>query len=150
MALPHISVSLLADIWIESFLVGGPIPWPPRLPDLYPPDFYLQVNLKSLVYSSPVNDVETLKSNYSRYSDNLQTCQELGTIFGWPWNVELRPASRQGVDIWNIYCKVMRGAECHRQTLKPREAFPDLWWYKWLCRVFFSNILYNSHSKRVA
>lgn len=41
---------------------GGPIAWPPRSPDLNPLDFYLWGHLKSLVYSSPVNDVDTLRN----------------------------------------------------------------------------------------
>jgi hypothetical protein len=29
------------------------------------------------------------------------------------------------VDIWNIYCKVMWIAKCHRQTLKTRKLCPS-------------------------
>jgi hypothetical protein len=41
---------------------GGPVAWPPRSPDLNRLDFYLWVHLKSLVYLSPVDDVETLRN----------------------------------------------------------------------------------------
>jgi hypothetical protein len=41
---------------------GGPIAWPPCSPALNPLDFYLWGHLKSLVYSSPVDDVETLQN----------------------------------------------------------------------------------------
>ncbi|KAJ4451228.1 hypothetical protein ANN_02688 [Periplaneta americana] len=41
---------------------GGPIAWPPRSPDLNPIDFYLWGYLKSLVYSSPVPDMESLRN----------------------------------------------------------------------------------------
>ncbi|KAJ4441982.1 hypothetical protein ANN_11846 [Periplaneta americana] len=48
------------DRWIGR---GGPIAWPPRSrsPDLNPLDFYLWGYLKSLVYSSPVPDLESLR-----------------------------------------------------------------------------------------
>lgn len=39
---------------------GGPLPWPPRSPDLNPLDFFLWGHLKSLVYSTPVNTREEL------------------------------------------------------------------------------------------
>jgi hypothetical protein len=35
---------------------GGPIVWPPRSPDQNPLDFFLSGYLKSLVYSTAVND----------------------------------------------------------------------------------------------
>lgn len=47
------------DRWIGR---GGPIAWPPRSPDLNPLDFYLWGHLKSLVYSSPVPDLESLRN----------------------------------------------------------------------------------------
>jgi hypothetical protein len=47
MALPHISVLFV---------------WPPCSPGLNPLDFYSLGQLKSLVYSSPVDGVETLRN----------------------------------------------------------------------------------------
>ncbi|KAJ4448851.1 hypothetical protein ANN_00242 [Periplaneta americana] len=47
------------DRWIGR---GGPVAWPPRSPDLNPLDFYLWGHLKSLVYSSPVPDLESLRN----------------------------------------------------------------------------------------
>ncbi|KAJ4448558.1 hypothetical protein ANN_10576 [Periplaneta americana] len=41
---------------------GGPIAWPPRSPDFNPFDFYLWGHLKSLLYSSPVPDMESLRN----------------------------------------------------------------------------------------
>ncbi|KAJ4427630.1 hypothetical protein ANN_25278 [Periplaneta americana] len=41
---------------------GGRIVWPPRSPDLSPIDFYLWGYLKSLVYSSPVPNMESLRN----------------------------------------------------------------------------------------
>ncbi|KAJ4434007.1 hypothetical protein ANN_16326 [Periplaneta americana] len=47
------------DRWIGR---GDPIAWPPRSPDLNPLDLYLWGHLKSLVYSSPVPDLESLRN----------------------------------------------------------------------------------------
>ena len=38
----------------------GPVPWPPRSPDLNMLDFFLWRYLKSLVYAEPVNNLEHL------------------------------------------------------------------------------------------
>jgi hypothetical protein len=53
-----------------------------QLPDLHAPDlnsldFYMWSHLKSLVCSSPVDDVETPKSNCGRFSDNTQHARNL-------------------------------------------------------------------------
>ena len=40
---------------------GGPIPWPPRSPDLTPPDFYLWGYLKSKVYARTPETIPQLK-----------------------------------------------------------------------------------------
>lgn len=39
---------------------GGPVPWPPRSPDLTPLDFFLWGHMKSLVYETPVETEEDL------------------------------------------------------------------------------------------
>ncbi|KAJ4451659.1 hypothetical protein ANN_03129 [Periplaneta americana] len=57
------------DRWIGR---GGPIAWPPRSPDLNPPDFYLWGHLKSLVYSSPVSDLETLWNRIVACSEDIR------------------------------------------------------------------------------
>jgi len=41
---------------------SGPIAWPPRSPDLNPLDFFLWSYAKFLVYSSAVDNVETLRN----------------------------------------------------------------------------------------
>lgn len=41
---------------------GGPIPWPPRSPDLTPLDFFLWGYIKDCVYKTPVIDLPGLKS----------------------------------------------------------------------------------------
>lgn len=39
---------------------GGPVPWPPRSPDLTPLDFFVWGHMKSLVYETPVESEENL------------------------------------------------------------------------------------------
>ncbi|KAJ4441713.1 hypothetical protein ANN_11571, partial [Periplaneta americana] len=57
------------DRWIGR---GGPIAWPPRSPDLNPLDFYLWGHLKSLVYSSPVPDLESLRNRIVACSEDIR------------------------------------------------------------------------------
>ena len=40
---------------------GGSVQWPPRLPDLTIPDFFLWRYLKSQVYSTPIRSLQQLK-----------------------------------------------------------------------------------------
>jgi len=47
------------DRWIGR---GGPHVWPARSPDLNPLDYFLWGHLKSLVYTTPVDDVEVLRT----------------------------------------------------------------------------------------
>jgi hypothetical protein len=39
----------------------GPIPWPPRSPDITPPDFFLWGYVKDTVYRTPVTSLDELK-----------------------------------------------------------------------------------------
>lgn len=57
---------------------GGPIAWPPRAPDLNPLDFYLWGHLKSLVYSTAVDNVITLRA---RIEAACQTVRNTPGIF---------------------------------------------------------------------
>ncbi|KAJ4447862.1 hypothetical protein ANN_09871 [Periplaneta americana] len=57
------------DRWIGR---GGPIAFPPRSPDLNPLDFYLWGHLKSLVYSSPVRDLESLRNRIVACSEDIR------------------------------------------------------------------------------
>ncbi|KAG8260294.1 hypothetical protein J6590_100220, partial [Homalodisca vitripennis] len=41
------------DRWIGG---GGPVSWPPWLPDLTPIDFYLWGHMKQLVYTTPIQN----------------------------------------------------------------------------------------------
>ena len=60
----HFGVGVLAHLdaeypnrWIGR---GGPVPWPPRSPDLTPLDFFLWGAMEQLVYVTPVESVEDL------------------------------------------------------------------------------------------
>lgn len=81
------------DRWIGR---NGPVPWPPRSPDLTPLDFYLWGHMKSLVYETPVEsemdlvarvavaagDIAQDRRMLSRWQGSLhrrcQTCIEVG------------------------------------------------------------------------
>ena len=62
---PHFSIvarQFLNRAYLHRWIGrAGPVPWPPRSPDLNPLDFYLWGHLKSLVYSTPVPDATTLQ-----------------------------------------------------------------------------------------
>ncbi|KAJ4445089.1 hypothetical protein ANN_06888 [Periplaneta americana] len=68
------------DRWIGR---GGPIAWPPRSPDLNPLDFYLWGHLKSLVYSCPVPDLESLRNRIVACSEDIgyAILLEFGIVF---------------------------------------------------------------------
>ena len=55
---------------------GGPTPWLPRSPDLNPLDFFLWGHLKSLVYSTDVEDEATLHARI------MQGCQTIRITLG--------------------------------------------------------------------
>ena len=46
------------DLWIGR---DGPIPWPPRSPDITPMDFFVWGYVKDIVYRTPVQDLNDLK-----------------------------------------------------------------------------------------
>ncbi|GBO24292.1 hypothetical protein AVEN_250647-1 [Araneus ventricosus] len=49
---------------------GGPIPWPPRSPDIKPSEFFLWGYVKNIIYQSPIRDTGELKS---RITATIQT-----------------------------------------------------------------------------
>ncbi|KAJ4448747.1 hypothetical protein ANN_00138 [Periplaneta americana] len=57
------------DRWIGR---GSPIAWPPRSPNVNPLHFYLWGHLKSLVYSSPVPDLESLRNRIVACSEDIR------------------------------------------------------------------------------
>jgi hypothetical protein len=54
MGCSHISATMLGITWTEKWLgyelTGGPITWPPKLPDLTPLDFFLVKNKVKINY----------------------------------------------------------------------------------------------------
>ena len=47
------------DAWIGR---GGPIPWPPRIPDLSPLDFFSCVGyIKNIVYAEKIRNIQHLQ-----------------------------------------------------------------------------------------
>jgi hypothetical protein len=103
-ALMHSSVSLPTGTWIEMYpgqciRRDGQTTWPARLPNLNPMDSYLLGHLKSLgvfVFSTWFGN--STKSNCDKFSDN-KNMEEFWIVFGWQWNIELRPVFRQQVSV---------------------------------------------------
>ena len=46
------------DAWIGR---GGPIPWPPRSPDLSPVDSFLWGYIKNIVYAEKIRNIQQLQ-----------------------------------------------------------------------------------------
>ena len=70
-----------------SWVGGGPVYWPPRSPDLTPPDFFLWVHIKSNVYDTPIYTIEELKTCIRRECRNACS-KTLHKV----WNIlKLRP-----------------------------------------------------------
>lgn len=44
---------------------GGPVAWPPRSPDLTPPDFFLWGYVKNLVYGKNPSSIQELQTSIS-------------------------------------------------------------------------------------
>ena len=51
----------------------GPIPWPPRSPDITPLHFFLWVHVKDIVYRTKIGDITDLKQ---RITDAIATTDE--------------------------------------------------------------------------
>ncbi|KAJ4438002.1 hypothetical protein ANN_13941 [Periplaneta americana] len=77
------------DRWIGR---GGPIAWPPRSPDLNRLDFYLWGHLKSLVYSSPVPDLESLQNRIAACSEDIRNTPGV-------WD-RVRRSMRHRCEVW--------------------------------------------------
>lgn len=71
----HIS-NTYGEKWIGR---GGPVPWPPRSPDLNPLDFFLWGHLKNIVYSTPVDSVEDLRQ---RIENGIESIRQMPGVFG--------------------------------------------------------------------
>jgi hypothetical protein len=51
---------------------GGPVPWPPRSPDLTPLDFFLWGHMKTLVYESKVDSRASLRDRIFAVSEEIR------------------------------------------------------------------------------
>ena len=49
----------------------GPIPWPPRFPDITPLDFFLRGYVKDIVYRTKVRDVGDLQQRLIEVLDTV-------------------------------------------------------------------------------
>jgi len=59
-----ISIAALCCLFPQRVISRfGDVPWPPRLPDLTAPDFFLWGYLKSKVYNNRPTDLHALKEN---------------------------------------------------------------------------------------
>jgi hypothetical protein len=107
--------SLVAGTWNESFLDDGQVEVDQLITWLRTIGFLPVGPFKIVgVFISSGWCEKSPKSNCDRFFRQYTTCQEFGIVFQRQWNVKLRTVLRQEVDIWNIYCKVMRRAEWHR------------------------------------
>ncbi|KAJ4439683.1 hypothetical protein ANN_07811 [Periplaneta americana] len=89
------------DRWIGR---GGPIAWPPRSPNLNPLDFYLWGHLKSLVYSSPVPDLESLRNRIVACSEDIRNTPGVWDRVRRSMRHRCESVFKQEVDILNIFC----------------------------------------------
>jgi len=79
-----------------------PIAWPPRFPNLNLLDFYFWSHLKSIVYSTPVNNVDNLRE---KIRNKFKTIWRISNIFEQMRNSMLRRAVAyvDEADISNIF-----------------------------------------------
>ena len=63
------------DATSPNRLIGrdGPTPWPPRSPDIIPPDFFLWRYVKDKMFSTSVPDITNLKA---RITEGFATITE--------------------------------------------------------------------------
>jgi hypothetical protein len=56
------------DAWIRR---GGPIPWPPRSPDLSPLDVFLWGYSKNIVYAEKIRTIQHLQERITSAIENV-------------------------------------------------------------------------------
>jgi hypothetical protein len=71
-------MALLDDVFADS-IISATI-WPPRSPDLSPPDFFLWVAMKNSVYSNNPHTIADLKMAITEYVLNVDRAI-LNTVF---------------------------------------------------------------------
>lgn len=65
--------NVYGERWIGR---GGPIAWPPRSPDLNSCDYYLWGYMKSIVYRTPVNNLEDLEARVMMAAERIRNDPE--------------------------------------------------------------------------
>ena len=74
----HTSMELLDDVFADRII--SKTTWPPRSPDLSPPDFFLWGAIKNSVYSNKPHTIDELKMAITEYIRNVD-CAILNTVF---------------------------------------------------------------------
>jgi hypothetical protein len=74
----HLSVALLDDVFADR-IISKTI-WPPRSPDLSPPNFFLWVAMKNSMYSNSPHTTDELKMAITEYIRNADRAI-LNTVF---------------------------------------------------------------------
>jgi hypothetical protein len=74
----HMSIEILDDVFTDGII--SKTFWPPRYPDLSPPDFFLGGAMKSSVYSNNPHTIDELKVAISEYIRNVDRAI-LNTVF---------------------------------------------------------------------
>jgi hypothetical protein len=74
----HMSIAILNYVFADG-IISKTI-WPPRSPDLSPPDFFLGVAMKNSVYSNNPHTIDELKVAITEYNRNVDRAI-LNTVF---------------------------------------------------------------------
>jgi hypothetical protein len=72
----------------------GPMPWPPRSPDITPLDFFLWGYVKSNVFRTPVNRLDDLKSRIRIFQWTCSAEQGKSSNIIWTLSMLREPISR--------------------------------------------------------
>ena len=67
------------DAWIGS---GGPIPWPPRSPDISPIDFFLWGYIKDIVYAEKIRNIQDLQERITSAIETVNTRHDTENVAG--------------------------------------------------------------------
>jgi len=62
------------DAWIGK---GGPIPWPPRSPDLSPFDFFLWWYIKNIVYAETIRNIQHLQERITSAIETVTRTRDM-------------------------------------------------------------------------
>jgi len=103
-------VALLDDVFADRIIYKTI--WPPRYPDLSPPDFFLWCAMKNSVYSNSPHTIDELKMAITEYIRNVDRAI-LNTVF--ENTVRRVNVWRLAGDTLNITCNFLY---CNHQVLR--------------------------------